>query len=188
MSYLDQPLDDGSDVDTDTGDEEGRDLRNLRQKAKKADSLEKENAKLAADARELRFIKAGVDTSTDLGQLFVRGYEGDDNDPEAIKAAYAMLPGIGSTESTTDGDGEISPEERESTRERQSLTSNAFGDTGETPPEPVRGPDGRAVKAGVAARTAGAGREDAMGVTFGQLVQAAAEGDQSVIVPRGGSQ
>ena len=182
MTYVDP------DPETETEtleDDEGHDLRNLRRKAKEADRLEKRNAELETKARKLAFIEAGVDVSTPVGALFARAYDGDIEDTEAIKAAYAELGGA--TSSTEDESPDAA--ELEATRERQALGgAGAAGDTGEQPRQPVRGRDGAAVKAGRKAMEDGLARDDAMGVTFGELVGAAAEGDQTVILPFGGQE
>lgn len=173
---------DGEELEGGNADE-SNDLRNLRRKAKKADQLERENAEGNAAKRELAFLKAGVDTSTPIGQLYMNGYDGE-LDAEAIKAGYEAL-GM-STPTASENDEAFEPDEAGSTQERQSLASGATGDTGETPPIPVRGMEGRAARAGRDALANGAPREDAIGAMFGTLAGAAAEGDRTVIVPFGG--
>jgi hypothetical protein len=61
---------------------ESKDLRLLRQKAEKADTLEPENARLK---KELAFTKAGIPLDDPKTSYFVKGYEGDLT-AEAIKA------------------------------------------------------------------------------------------------------
>lgn len=72
--YTDDPSDD------DRGDE---DFKNLRAKARKADTLERENAALR---RENAFVKAGIPMDDPKLTYFVKGYDGD-LDPVAIKQA-----------------------------------------------------------------------------------------------------
>lgn len=169
---------------TDEGDDEGNDMRNLRRKARAHDKLAAELETANAATRELAFIKAGVDTDTPIGKLFMRAYDGE-LDKESVQAAYAELGGS----SSSDSDEEPPPDPSvEATRERQALASGAATEDGEVPVVPVRGPTGRAVKAGKDALEHGAPREDAAGVTFGQLIGAAAEGDSTVIIPFGGQE
>lgn len=73
----DQYQNPGDDSD---GDE---DFKNLRAKAKKADTLERENAALK---RENAFVKAGIPMDDPKMTYFVKGYDGD-LDPSAIKEA-----------------------------------------------------------------------------------------------------
>ena len=179
MTYTDPDIDDQQ---TD-GDDEGNDLRNLRNKAKRADKLEKENAELMERARRGAFLEAGVDVKSPIGALFMRAYDGE-LEEEAIKAAYAEL---GQAPSSDDDGGEEPPDpDVEGTRQRQALATGAASDDGEMPVTPVRGRDGRAVKAGKEALERGVPRDDAAGIAFGELVGAAAEGDRSVIIPFGG--
>lgn len=67
-------------TDNESGDE---DFKNLRAKARKADSLERENATLK---REVAFIKAGVPLDDPKMTYFVKGYDGD-LEPQAIRQA-----------------------------------------------------------------------------------------------------
>ena len=169
---------------TDETADETNDMRNLRRKAKERDRFAAEAEEGVAARRELAFIKAGVDTDTPIGKLFMRAYDGE-LDKESVTAAYAELGGM----TTSDAELEQPPDPSvEATRERQALASGAATEDGEVPAVPVRGKDGRAVKAGKDALTAGAPRDQAAGVTFGELISAAAEGDRSVIIPFGGQE
>jgi len=67
-------------------------IRQLREK------LEEQGKQLKADAgarRELAFIKAGVDTSSKQGQYFLKAYEGDLSDIEALKTEAGELGLLG---------------------------------------------------------------------------------------------
>ena len=70
------------DDDNDTTDD-NEDFKNLRAKAKKADTYERENATLK---RELAFVKAGVPLDDPKMTYFVKGYDGE-LEPQAIKDA-----------------------------------------------------------------------------------------------------
>ena len=64
--------------------EENANIRNLRDKAKKADEAE---ARAAAAERELAFAKAGIPLNDPRSGYFLKGYDGDTS-PEAIKAEW----------------------------------------------------------------------------------------------------
>ena len=66
--------------DNEQGDE---DFKNLRAKARRADTLERENAQIK---RELAFVKAGVPLDDPKMTYFVKGYDGD-LEPQSIKQA-----------------------------------------------------------------------------------------------------
>lgn len=160
------------------------DLRNLRNKANKADKLEKENEQLRQGERELAYYRAGLtpqELSTPVGQMFAKAYDGE-LDPDTVKAAWAALGNVMQPEPSN----EISESEQQSSRERQALATGAAGDTGTTPPKPVRGYDGTAVRAGKEALERGETRESALGELFSKLTGAAAEGDRTVTLPFGG--
>jgi hypothetical protein len=67
----------------DQQDDGNEDFKNLRAKAKKADTLERENATLK---RENAFVKAGVPLDDPKMSYFVKGYDGD-LDPQVIRDA-----------------------------------------------------------------------------------------------------
>lgn len=176
MTYTDPDLEQDDDPENPG---EGHDLRQLRDKAKRADKAETEAEELRAQTRELAFYKAGLTAeqlASPLGQMFVNGYSGD-TDPEAIQVSWQAVS----------SPGPQSPEPPEdSTAQRQALSSDSTLDTGTVPRKPVRGRDGEAVKAGQAVLDAGGTRDEAMGTAFARLVDAAREGDQSVILTGGG--
>ena len=180
MTYTEPDTGEELETEEETGDPN---LRQLRKKAKDADRLTRENADLLADRRELAFLKAGVDTSTPVGQLFMKAYDGE-LDATAIKEGYEAL-GMSAPAASETGDA-FEADEAGSTQERQALASGATGDTGEQQPQPVRGEEGRAARVARDALAHGAPREDAIGVMFNELTQAAASGDRSVILPFGG--
>lgn len=64
--------------------------RELRDNRKRAADADKE---LQAARREVAFARAGVDDTTPLGRMFVRGYDGDAT-VDAIKAAAEEIPGL----------------------------------------------------------------------------------------------
>jgi hypothetical protein len=58
----------------------------MRKLEKENKELRKEREELLALKREQAFIKAGIDTSTPLGKIFMKGYDGDVS-PDAIQQA-----------------------------------------------------------------------------------------------------
>lgn len=90
------------------GNEEN--LRKLREKAEAGDAAMRENA----------MLKAGINTDSPLGKFFSDSYKGELT-KEAVTAAATE---IGLLEKETP-DPEVSEQEKESTKERQKLTSGA---------------------------------------------------------------
>lgn len=170
-------------TDEGNGEETITSVRAAQRRAeKRAKDLDAELLEANAAKRELAFLKAGVDTDTPLGKVFVKAYDGELT-ADAIKGEWEAL---GATPTKPEVEVPAIPdEERASTRERQSLAGGSQGDTGETPEVPVRGQDGRAARVARDAMANGAGRDTALGVMFNQIAQAAARGDQSVLVQPG---
>lgn len=109
-------------------------LRELREAAARG-----KEAKADADAarRELAFAKAGIDTDSPKGKMFVKAYDGE-LDGAAIKAQFEELFGTPQAASEETGD---TPEEearqealRQQTAERRDLT--AQGADHQPPPAP----------------------------------------------------
>lgn len=84
--YDEQPDDDRGEP------RENRDIRQLRQKAKEADTLKAENSKIANERdsakRELAMVRAGIDLDSPTGKLFAKAYDGETS-VEAVKTAAA---------------------------------------------------------------------------------------------------
>lgn len=134
---------------------------------------DKELADAKSARRELAFLKAGIDTSTRLGQLFAKSFEGDVSDVEAIKAEATELGLIGQAAETkeTEEVGDTSAQER------SALANNATADDGS-------GIDPRkvAMERANEAIKAGATWEQGAGGFVAELARAAMAGDQRVIV------
>jgi len=137
------------------------DIRALEEAAAKAKDVERMN-------RELVFAKAGIDTDTKLGKMLLATYEGD----LTKEAIIAEAQDIGLLEKTTNNP-ELSPEEKDSTKERQTLTSGA------TPPgdNPIH-PRDQAKDAAKKVIEEGGKYDHAAGAYLTTLVQRFAEGDQ----------
>ena len=143
------------------------------------------NSELAtarAAQRELAFVKAGIDTSTKLGQLFAKSFEGDLSDIEAIKAEAKEL-GIIKIETpaapaeTTPTETAPPPPADSSASERSALANGATSDDGS-------GVDPRqtALSRAEEALKQGAPFDRAAGGLVAELARAAQAGDQRVIV------
>lgn len=164
---------------------ENPNLRQLREKAKKADDAEKE---LAALKRERAFEKAGVDVDHPLARTLLPTYTGDLT-AEAVKAwleqvgASAVFatkpeehPQAPATEPVTKP--EPTPDELLATQERQALASGA------EPGGPGQGEDpwARSLDDFVTHHvTEGKSREEAMGLALSHIWDAAAKGDPRVV-------
>ncbi len=134
-------------------------FNDLQAKARSSKKQAEELATSKAAARELAFVKAGVDTDSSLGKLLMKAYDGELT-AEGIRAE-AMS--IGLIETPTDP--EPTPDEKASTEERQQLASDS-------PPDvpPVPDPVAQALKEGEDAMAAGASQEDAIGLAFRSLL------------------
>ena len=131
--------------------------------------------------RELAFVKAGIDTSSKLGQLFAKSFEGDVSDVEAIKAEAKELglldPVHAEPTSTPPAEPHVTDPADTSASERSALASGAASDDGS-------GVDPRQVAMDHAndAMAKGAPFEVAAGSFIADLAKAAIAGDQRVIV------
>lgn len=144
-------------------------------------SMERD-AKAARQAqRELAFVKAGIDTDSDLGRLFSTAYEGE-LDREAIQAAWAKIAPAPAppTDPVTEPPPSAStdPAAAEFEEERRRLAQGGAGDDG-TPPD--RDPRKTAIEAGHKMMAEGHSRDEAMAQAFSDLASAAAAGDGRVI-------
>ena len=153
----------------------------LRRAAKEGKSAK---AELAAARRELAMLKAGVDTSTKVGALFARAYDGD-LDAEKIKAEWSEISGAATTTDSADTstpatpDPEITDDERASTATRQAVASGA----NVTPARNDEDPRERALKAGRQVVEEGASEDEGLARHVYELFKAAADGDERVRIP-----
>lgn len=160
---------------------------NLRNLARTAETNANAAAERDAAQRELAFFRAGINAESAVGQLFVKGYDGELT-TEAIKAAAAEIPGLVGeatpppvTEPTAE-EAEAARLEAEQTAARQNL---ARGSAGDVPP-----PDKSGVEAAndIVTQVRSEGRRDevAQGMGVAALASAALKGDKSVLVPQRG--
>lgn len=105
-------------------------LRDLREAAARG-----KEAKADAEAarRELAFAKAGIDTDSPKGKMFVKAYDGE-LDSAAIKAQFDDLFGVPAAESTEVEDEAEQEALRQQTAERRDLI--AAGADHQPPPAP----------------------------------------------------
>jgi ribosomal protein L12E/L44/L45/RPP1/RPP2 len=143
-------------------------IRSMERDARQARQLQRENA----------MLKAGIDTDSDLGTMFVKAYDGDLN-PEVIRAAWAKIAPAEKPAEPKPDDGEPPAAEREGDKrfeeERHLLVASGSPDDGR-PPD--RDPRKTAVEAGQKALQEGKSRDEALAETFSALVAAAAAGDE----------
>lgn len=133
-------------------------LEEAASKAKDMDRLQK----------ELVFAKAGIDTDTKLGKMLLQTYEGD----LTKEAITAEAQEIGLLEKTTQSP-DLTKEEKDSTKERQTL-SNGATSPGENPVHPKQ----EAVDAAKRVIEEGGKFDHAAGAYVSTLVQRFADGDQ----------
>lgn len=164
------------DIDSDDEVEDEDPVVLIRQMRKQLKENSKALKETESAKRELALLKAGIDTSTKLGALFARSYDGDLTNVDALKAEWyevnpSAKPEAGETEDEGDGSAE----------ERSRLASGAAGDDGS-------GIDGRQIALTEAreAMEKGAPFDKAGGGFVARLAAMAMEGDQRVIV-RGNS-
>jgi hypothetical protein len=170
----------------DTGEGDGQqdpqgdnpNIRQLREKAKAADEA---LAALAQAKRENVILRSGIDVDSKLGQMFLKAYDGDLDDIEALKAAAKEIGvpfrGEQPAQEAGTGNGSEDPPEPTGTPERQALASEAPADTGESP-NPVE----IARERFKASLGEGATEEAAQADFINTLARAAIEGDRRVIV------
>lgn len=144
-----------------------------REKAQKAEKLE----------REIAMLRAGIDLDSDKGAFFAKGYEGD-LDPAKIREAAETLGILGSTDDNpgedanpNDGDVQLEEGEAELEQERQRLESGSPSD--EMPnPDPYKA----MTEVHERIRNQGGLERQALGGAFNSLVNAAHQGDDRVII------
>ena len=121
---------------TQTTDDQGVDIKALREAADRAKALERENTDLR---RDRAFRQAGIDPDDKKVSYFVKGYEGE-LDPNAIRSEAresGFLPEPGPTEEqqqTLDGQGRIeqvvSQSQPQSGQDHSATLEHAFADGG----------------------------------------------------------
>lgn len=144
-------------------------LKELREAAKRGTEAA---AKVTELERKLAFAEAGIDTKSKLGQLVVKGYDGELT-AEAIQAFYAEASGA-PPEPTTEPDLTA---EADAARTRNALANGAVVPSTESTPDPYD----QSRVALKAAMDRGLGRDDARADAFRVLREAAEKGDPRVM-------
>lgn len=158
--------------DIDNHEEEDQpDIRSLR---KAAEAGKKAQDELQQMKRELMFAKAGIDTSSKIGGLLFKTWEGDDID--ALKSEAVDL-GIGPSVQATPRT-EVPAEERSQQEFRQTL---GRGQSGAVTEMPEIDPYEDAYRLFQDARKAGTPSDDAALAAIDRVLVAAASGDKRAI-------
>lgn len=132
---------------------------------------DKELGEARSARRELAFVRAGIDTSTKLGALFAKSYEGDITDLDALKKEAIELGLLQAPDTQEEEDGD------DSSQERSSLARGGVSDDG-TGVDPRQTARQKAEKA----LADGAPFEQAGGVMVAELAKAAMNGDARVVI------
>lgn len=184
---FDDDLDD-TDPNVPDGQSDREEFRNMRRAARRAKQAD--SAREAAE-RELALVKAGIDTETKIGRLFLDSYRGDLS-KEAILAEASDIPGLISAPTppapqTTDQPTGDTPPPPAATQEppqvdpKMTDERDALHSGGTVPGQVNESPTAVALQRGVDAMDQGATEEDAMVQIFRTIHEAGASGDERVI-------
>lgn len=148
-------------------------IRSLREKAKQADQLQSQQSALE---RKVAILEAGINTSTPLGAMFLKSYEGE-LDAEAIRAEAAKVGLVAGQPDPDPQPGEPGTAEAEYADARRRLTQ------GETAPHetPQKSATDLAYKAFEDARKQGKRSEDAQVDGFRTMIEQAAQGNPTAL-------
>ena len=150
-------------------------IQKLRQDAKRGREAD---VALAAASRKIAILEAGISTSTPLGQMFLKSYDGELT-TEAIKAEAAAIGLIDSSEAPSAKEPGADP------RSPEAEYTNARGalDLGQAAPveQPTSNAVDNAYKIFDDARKKGTRTEEARTEAFLSLISQAARGDKTAI-------
>lgn len=158
----------------DIEDHENEDQPDIRSLRKAAEAGKKAQDELAQMKRELMFAKAGIDTSSKIGGLLFKTWEGEDI--EALKSEAVDL-GIGPA-AQAPVQREVPVEERSQQEFRQTL---GRGQAGAVTEMPEIDPYDDAYRLFQEARKGGTPLDDAALAAIDRVLVAAASGDQRAI-------
>lgn len=142
-------------------------IKKLRAEAEQAKTLQKE---LEAKERQIAFLQAGVDTSTKLGQMLMKTYDGEMT-PEAIKAEAADIGLVESSEQVV-----VEEVTEEQTQYQQARNNLASGATARFEPDTLSAQD-QAFDEYNNARREGLSTGDAQDLAFASFISNAANGN-----------
>lgn len=173
------PDDDVNDEQTgeEPSEEGNQNLRQLRQLAKKGEKAEALEAEAAQLRRDLAIARSGIDESTPIGKLFLKGFDGDWSDPDAVKAAAEEAGVPFKDGAKPEGETETPPPEPTGTDERRALAAEANPEDGEEHKHPTVA----ANEAFKAEMERGRDEDTAMGAWVATKAAAAINGDQRAI-------
>jgi hypothetical protein len=150
--------------------EEQHDIKSLRKAAEAGKQAQNE---LAEMKRELLFAKAGIDTTSKIGKLLFKTWDGEDLDSLKTEASDLGLGGVEAPRGN-----EVQPEERGQQDFRQTFAKGNIG----TPSEvPERDPFDEAYDLFHEARKRGTTMDDAGLAAIDRVLVAAASGDKRAI-------
>lgn len=142
-------------------------IKKLRAEAEQAKTLQKE---LEAKERQIAFLQAGVDTSSKLGQMLMKTYDGEMT-PEAIKAEAVEIGLVDATEQVVIE--EVSDEQAQYQQARNNLANGA---TARFEPDTPSAQD-QAFDEYNNARREGLSTADAQDLAFASFISNAANGN-----------
>lgn len=157
---------------SDTESSDDPNLKLLREKAKRADESE---SALAAARRENAMLRSGIDLESPLGEFFVKSYDGDPTDIDALKAKATEL-GVPFKGAVVDPVEPAETEEPTGTDQRRTLSDGAIPDAAED-----EHPDKTAKDTYDRLMSEGAPQDQAAGEYLAIRARAAMAGDKRVI-------
>lgn len=155
------------------------DVEQIQQDAAAAQARTAElEASLAAQQRELTFLRAGVDLDTPVGKLFAKGYDGPLDDVEAVKSSAREVGAI-PVPPPPDAQTVASPEEQTSRAAVAAVATDSAPPTAATDVHPgIKG-----LREFREARSKGQSIATARAKCFDSIFEAAAQGDPRVVAP-----
>ena len=162
-----------TDGETEAAPEDSANVKQLREKALRVDEA---TTALAAAQRKIAVLESGIDAETPLAKMFLKAYDGDFADTEALIAAAkeigVPMKGVAVVEPVVD-----ETPEPNGTETRQELAAGAPADTGVSPD-----PNKVARDVFDASIAAGKSSEAAVGEMLASLAQAGLANDARVLV------
>lgn len=157
---------------------ESDDIKALRVKAGGVDlaNSERDQAK-----RELAFLRADVDETSAVGKMFMRSFDGDITDVEAIKAAALEVGAIKSTEPPPPPETTFTDDEAKQRQAAQQLAAGGGAPAGQPPAKPDPDPVEAAFEVFAGAVDGGMARDKAMVPVVGAILEAAGKQDPRIL-------
>lgn len=149
-------------------------IKKLRSDAEKGRKLE---SLVAEKDRQIAFLQAGVDTSSKLGQMLMKSYEGELT-AEAIKAEAEEIGMFNSSSAEVEVDTAPTPTQVEYQMAREGLSG---GNTATTEQPAPRSAVDRAFNEWNESRKSGLSNADATDLAFASFISSAAQGDSTAL-------